>query len=176
MKCCTRWYLHQESEWPTPGCRLYCHHPLVVLWAKPSTAQRSPLLDRFRQTRPIHYSNCAARSALVSFIVYCIKDQPVSTIFTPSNGSIKCKILLKQSEKVVFLYTMSFYIPSNNIHLKKSVEIMLEHFSDRKDQLKAYINPVCLYMLQYDFCTHLKMFNGLYIVGVPGCWLGFRSR
>lgn len=71
---------------------------------------------------------------------------------------------------------MSFYIPSNNIHLKKSVEIMLDHFSDRKDQLKAYINPICLYMLQYDVCAHLKMFNGLYIAGVPGCWLGFRSR
>lgn len=71
---------------------------------------------------------------------------------------------------------MSFYIPSNNIHLKKSMEIMLDHFSDRKDQLKAYINPICLYMLHYDFCTHLKMFNGLYIAGVPCCWLGFRSR
>lgn len=31
-------------------------------------------------------------------------------------------------------------------------------------------------MLHYDFCTHLKMYNGLYIAGVPGCWLGFRSR
>lgn len=55
---------------------------------------------------------------------------------------------------------------------------MLEHFSDRKDQLKAYINPVCLYIYTsiYDVYAHLKMFNGLYIVGVPGCWLGFRSR